>query len=299
MVNNKVKKSENKRTILQLLWFALTNAYFKGFMTLRIYTGKLKVMCLPGLNCYSCAGALGSCPIGALQAVVGKKGHYFSYYVIGILIFIGALIGRLVCGFLCPFGLVQDLLHKIPFPKKIRTLPKEKYLVKIKYFILLMFVILMPMFIVNFIGNGDPFFCKLICPVGTLEGGIPLVLFQKIFRNAIGFLFAWKVTLLIITIVLSIIVYRPFCKMICPLGAIYSLFNRVSLYRYVVDMNKCIGCKLCSKNCYMNVDPVKESNALECIRCGKCKVVCPVNAITSGFMLREKPVQIELKTESK
>ncbi len=299
MVNKKVKKSEDRRNILQFLWFIITNSYFAGFINLRIYTGKLKTMCLPGLNFYSCAGALGSCPIGALQAVVGKKGRYFSYYVVGLLIFIGALIGRLVCGFLCPFGLVQDLLHKIPFPKKIRTLPKEKILVKIKYFILLMFVILMPMFIVNFIGNGDPFFCKLICPVGTLEGGIPLVLFQDIFRNAIGFLFAWKVTLLIITIILAIIVYRPFCKVICPLGAIYSLFNKVSLYRYHIDMNKCIDCKLCSKNCYMNVDPVKDANALECIRCGKCKAVCPVGAITSGFMLREKPVQIELKTVDK
>lgn len=253
-------------------------------------------MCLPGLNCYSCMGSLGSCPIGALQAVIGKKNHYFSFYVYGILLFIGSLIGRLVCGFLCPFGLVQDLLHKIPFFKKIRVMPFEKYLVKVKYLILLVFVIILPMFLVNIIGDGSPYFCKLVCPVGMLEGGIPLVIANENLRAAIGFLYAWKLFILITVIIISIIIYRPFCKVLCPLGAIYSLFNKVSLYRYNVNMDKCIDCKLCSKNCFMNVDPVKDANHLECIRCGKCKAVCPVNAITSGFKLKEvNIVQLEIE----
>ncbi len=293
----KTKKNNKKniysfRTVLQIIWTAITNGYWAGIFKLQIYSGKLKTLCVPGLNCYSCPGSIGSCPIGALQAVLGKKGHYFSFYVIGILMFFGSLIGRFVCGFLCPFGLFQDLLHKIPFLKKIRVMPKEKYLVKIKYFVLIIFVIILPMFIVNVVGDGMPFFCKLLCPVGTLEGGVPFVLFRDTFRSIIGFLFFWKLTLLIITIFLSIIIYRPFCKVLCPLGAIYSLFNKVSLFRYYVDMNKCINCKLCSKNCYMNVDPVQNSNHLECIRCGKCKNVCPVGAIKTGFSLQNKPVNI-------
>ena len=115
-----------------------------------------------------------------------------AYYVAGFLIFVGALLGRLVCGFLCPFGLIQDLLNKIPFPKKIRTFRGDKLLRKLKYVIFLVFVIILPMFVVDIMGQGAPYFCKLICPAGTLEGGIPLVLLNKSMRSAVGWLYMWK-----------------------------------------------------------------------------------------------------------
>jgi len=196
---------------------------------------------------------------------------------------VGALIGRGVCGYLCPFGLVQDLLHKIPFVKKIETFKGDKALRKAKYLILLVFVILLPLFLVDIIGQGAPYFCKLICPVGMMEGGIPLVLMNKSMRGAIGFLYAWKGLILILTIFLSIVIYRPFCKYICPLGAIYSLFNSVSLFRYTLDHQKCIHCGRCKAVCEMQCDPVKNCNDLECIRCGKCKNACPVDAIACGI----------------
>ncbi|EGY79402.1 4Fe-4S binding protein [Peptoniphilus indolicus] len=275
-----MKKQFNSfRHKIQALATIITNGNVSGYISGKIYKGDIKNACVPGLNCYSCVGALGSCPIGSLQAVIGKKGGGFPFYVVGFLLLIGSLLGRLVCGWLCPFGLFQDLLHKIPFPKKIRTLPKEKILVKLKYLILLIFVIILPMYLVNNIGNGNPYFCKYICPVGTLEGGIPLVLLNKAMRGSIGFLFVWKNVILLTTIILSIIIYRPFCKLICPLGAIYSLFNKVSFYRYQINCEKCINCGRCAKICLMNVDPVKDANHLECIRCGNCRKACPKGAI--------------------
>ena len=237
---------------------------------------------MPGLNCYSCPGATGACPIGSLQAVLGSWNFKFAYSVVGFLIFVGALLGRLVCGFLCPFGLIQDLLNKIPFPKKIRTFCGDKLLRKLKYVIFLVFVILLPLFLTDIMGQGAPYFCKLICPAGTLEGGLPLVLLNKGMRSAIGWLYIWKNAILIVTIVLSILIYRPFCKYICPLGAFYSLFNKVSIYRYRVDMEKCIHCGKCAKACQMEVNPVENPNSCECIRCGRCKQACPVQAIKSG-----------------
>ena len=207
------------RHLIQAAWAALTNSHVSGFVTGKIYTGKLKNLCVPGLNCYSCPGATGACPIGSLQAVIGSWNFKFAYYVIGFLIFVGAILGRLVCGFLCPFGLIQDLLHKIPFFKKIRTFRGDKLLRKLKYVIFLVFVILLPLFLTDLMGQGAPYFCKLICPAGTLEGGLPLVLLNKAMRGAIGWLYIWKNTILIATIVLSILIYRPFCKYICPLGA--------------------------------------------------------------------------------
>lgn len=278
------RKNEWSRHRIQILWMLLTNSYLVGFVKGKIYQGPLKNLCIPGLNCYSCPGAVGSCPIGAMQAVIGSWNFKFTFYVAGFLMFIGALLGRFVCGFLCPFGLIQDLLHKIPFPKKIKTFRQDKILRKLKYLILITFVILLPMLVVDMLGQGFPYFCKLICPAGTLEGGLPLVLMNKALHKTLGWLYVWKNFILLVTIIASIIIYRPFCKYICPLGAIYSVFNPISIFKYRLDESKCIGCGACARACSMQCNPVKNTNDLECIRCGKCKNICPTEAIISGFI---------------
>lgn len=274
-------KNTGKRHKVQILWALLTNSYLVGYVQGKIYRGPLKNLCVPGLNCYSCPGAVGACPIGAMQAVIGNWNFKFAFYVAGFFLFVGALMGRFVCGWLCPFGLVQDLLHKIPFPKKIKTFRGDRILRKLKYVILVVFVILLPLFLVDVLGQGAPYFCKLICPAGTLEGGIPLVLLNRSMRGAIGWLYTWKNILLVITIILSIIIYRPFCKYICPLGAIYSVFNPVSVFCYRVEQEICTDCGACARICPMQVDPMRNANHPECIRCGACKEICPVHAIQS------------------
>lgn len=290
---DKKKRGEGFRHSIQTLWAFLTNSYLAGFTKGKIYQGSLKNFCVPGLNCYSCPGALGSCPIGSLQAVMGSHNFKFAFYVAGFLMFIGALMGRFVCGWLCPFGLIQDLLHRIPFVRKVNTFRGDLLLRKLKYIILLVFVILMPLFLVDMLGQGAPYFCKLICPAGTLEGGIPLVLLNDTFQGIVGWLYTWKMALLIGIVLLSVIIYRPFCKYICPLGAIYSVFNPISVFRYRVDKEKCVNCGACSKACHMQVNPVETPNSPECIRCGKCKDICPANAIYTCEKLRynEKNVQ--------
>lgn len=278
-MDKKKRTNEWGRHRVQILWAFLSNSYLAGFAKGKIYQGKLKNLCVPGLNCYSCPGALGSCPVGAMQAVVGSWNFKLTFYVAGFLMFTGALTGRFVCGWFCPFGLIQDLLHKIPFQKKIGIFPGDRFLRKLKYVIFLVFVILMPMFVVDLLGQGAPYFCKLICPAGTLEGGLPLVLLNKGMRGAIGWLYAWKNVLLVVILVLSVIIYRPFCKYICPLGAVYSLFQPISVFRYRVDQELCTHCGACAKACKMQVDPVKSPNHPECIRCGQCKKVCPTGAL--------------------
>ena len=284
---DKKKQSEWKRHRFQILWAFLTNSYLVGFAKGKIYDGKLKNLCVPGLNCYSCPGALGSCPIGAMQAVIGSWNFRMAFYVAGFLVFVGALMGRFVCGWLCPFGLIQDFLHKIPFVKKISTFRGDWLLRKLKYVIFLVFVILLPMFVVDMLGQGAPYFCKLICPAGTLEGGIPLVLLNSAMRTAVGWLYAWKNVLLVVIVLLSVVIYRPFCKYICPLGAVYSVFNPIAVFRYRVDKEACIHCGACVKACKMQVDPSETPNHPECIRCGSCKKVCPTGAIYSGINCRK------------
>ena len=201
---------------------------------------------MPGLNCYSCPAASGACPIGAFQAVVGSSKFRFSYYITGFLILLGVLLGRFICGFLCPFGWFQELLHKIP-TKKLST-KRLKPLTYLKYAVLLVMVFLLPAFLVNDVGMGDPFFCKYLCPQGVLEGAIPLSLANSGIRAALGSLFTWKFSILLAVIVLSVVFYRPFCKWLCPLGAFYALFNRVSLFQMKVDKNKCVSCGKCAKS---------------------------------------------------
>ncbi|OQA14512.1 MAG: putative electron transport protein YccM [Firmicutes bacterium ADurb.Bin356] len=289
----KLKKAHSLRHIVQIGTAAITNGYLEGFKTGSIYTGPLKVACVPGLNCYSCPGALGSCPIGSLQAVLSNRGYNFSFYVVGFLFVFGALLGRFICGWLCPFGLVQDLLNKLPFYKKLKKLPGDKALRYLKYFILAAFVILLPSVVLDIAGQGSPWFCKFICPSGTLFAGIPLVAINSSFRPALGGLFVLKVSVLTLLLLLSLALYRPFCRYLCPLGAIYGLFNPIALYRFKVDKTACINCGACQKACPIDIPVFKQPNSQECIRCGACRYACPVGAIHTTIERRAKKSGIE------
>ena len=277
----------------------LTNVHLPNFLKGGIYQGKGKAVCVPGLNCYSCPGASGACPIGSFQAVVGSSKFSFSYYITGFLILLGVLLGRFICGFLCPFGWLQELLHKIP-SKKLST-KKLKPLTYLKYVILLFAVILLPALAVNDLGMGDPFFCKYICPLGVLEGAIPLAAVNENIRAALGTLFTGKFVILIVVVVLSVLVFRPFCKWICPLGAFYALMNRVSLLGIKVDEHQCVSCGKFAKVCKMDVDVPKTPHHTECIRCGKCINACPTEAIrfSYGFGLTGKGTCGSVQNNSK
>lgn len=276
------KLKQHARTLVQLAFAALTNGYAAGFAQGKIYRGPGKLVCVPGLNCYSCPGAVGSCPLGSLQAVLTGRTHKFPFYVLGFLLLFGALFGRLVCGWLCPFGLVQDLLHKIPFVKKLRRLPGERALRYLKYAVLVGFVIVLPLVVLDIVGQGQPWFCKYICPSGTLFAGIPLIASNPPLRAALGWLFTWKAAILLALVLLSIVLWRPFCRYLCPLGAIYGLFNPVAVYRFRIDEDRCTDCGACKAACKLDIDVRRTPNSAECVRCGACRRACPHGAIRIG-----------------
>lgn len=294
-MGNKVRISRISkiRKAVQICWGVLTNSYIKGFIdgNSAIYKGPLKHFCVPGMNCYSCPGALGACPIGALQAVLNSRTRKFPFYVIGFLMTIGLFLGRFVCGWLCLFGLIQELLYKIPTPKLKIPEKIDKPLRYLKYVVLVVMVIGLPLLYRTEYGAAKPFFCEYICPVGTLEGGIPLVLLNDQLRPALGTLFIIKMSILVLCVLSSVFIYRPFCKYICPLGAFYALFQKTSLIRMKLDESSCVNCRACAKACRMNVDPSKKPNSTECIRCGECLHACPKDALSftcAGRKIRSK-----------
>lgn len=279
---DRFRARERRRTWIQLAAAALFNGYVAGFVKGRIFTGKTKILCVPVLNCYSCPGALGSCPIGSLQAVLSSKGRRFSFYVLGLLMLFGIVAGRLVCGFLCPFGLIQDLLHRIPV-RKVRVNPvADRILRYLKYLVLAVLVVLLPLLVRNDFDMGYTWFCQYVCPAGTLSG-LSLIVTNPFLADALGFLFSWKMCLLMIVLISSTLIHRPFCRYLCPLGAFYGLFAKFSLYQMNLDKSKCVGCGRCESVCPMAVRCTKEINTAECIRCGRCAAACPEDAISSTF----------------
>ncbi len=289
-----------RRRCIQLTAALLYNANIKGFGDAAIYQGPLKGFCVPGLNCYSCPGAVAACPLGTLQNALSSVRYRAPMYILGILLLFGLFLGRVVCGFLCPFGLLQELLYKIPFPK-IKKSRITKLFSYLKYIILAVFVILIPLYLGIVKGMPVPAFCKYICPAGTLEGGLPLVFGNKELRALTGGLFSWKMVLLVLILLSMTVLYRSFCRFLCPLGAIYSLFSKISILGIKVDESKCTGCNACVRYCRLDVQRPGDG---ECIQCEECREVCRHGAIcgygvvcktdsSSGMTAREEPAKGE------
>lgn len=284
---NKQKTLNKKRHAIQALGMLAINGNLIGFLKGQIYKGPMKKICMPVLNCYSCPGALFGCPIGSIQATIGSSKFNFAFYVVGLLSLFAIAAGRLFCGYICPFGLFQDLLDKIPL-KKIKVPQKvNKVLKYLKYFILAFFVFVLPFALQDKYGMSDPYFCKYICPSGILFGAIPLIAMNKALTASLGALFGLKFTVLAIITMLSMIFYRPFCRYLCPLGAFLGMFNPISLYRLKIN-DKCIKCRKCERTCKLDIPTYKTPNSPECIRCGECIKACPVKAIEHSFLFTER-----------
>ena len=257
-----------KRRLVQLYSALLFNANLKGYVQGNMFVGSSKFICSPGINCYSCPGAIGTCPLGALQNEMGNR--HVPFYILGILFLYGLMLGRTICGWLCPFGLFQDLIYKIKTPK-LKKSGTTRVLSYFKYVILAVFVFILTGFGIY------PAFCKYICPAGILEGAFGILPQDSDYLSMLGSLFTWKFILFVTIVVFCIFAYRAFCRFICPLGAIYSLFNRFSFFGIKLNRDACTSCGKCVTKCKLDIKHVGDQ---ECISCGECIDVCPTKAIS-------------------
>ena len=337
------------RVVIQALSTLLLNSYWRILLVFGLYQGPLKYVCFPVLNCYACPSAMVACPIGSIQHFLTLG--VFPFYALGVLVLVGVLLGRATCGWLCPFGFLQEILYKIPTKKA--QLPR--WTRSIKYIILVLFVILLPLTLgvrINQDGTQSwsfspdsvrqPWFCKLLCPAGTLEGGIPFVAVDSDVRTMLydtgiqvtlqqavynlesesleerqdailalkkvagedfgyepalppllqsesigqwhtwlathgsgftkfkGWLFVWKVSILVVLIAVIISSKRFFCRVLCPLGAIFGIFNSFSGLKLNLKKKACVTCNLCRPVCPVDIKPQTDYDSPECIRCFDC-----------------------------
>ncbi len=274
---------ERIRQISLYLWLLLTNSYLAFPFTKNLYQGPLKILCSPGLNCYSCPAATLYCPIGSIQQLLlGLRfnletgSYFFGLYIIGSLGIIGTLFGRFICGWACPFGLFQELLFKIS-PRKF-IIPKV--LTFGKYLTLAILVVILPLVVVDSYQIGQPWFCKYLCPTGTIEAGLPMLLLMPDLRSIVGTLFFFKLAIAFFFTGWSIVASRPFCRTTCPLGAFYSFFHKYSVLKLVHIPANCTGCKKCFDVCPVEIHFDETPDSKECIKCLKCKhEACNFNAI--------------------
>jgi len=261
------------RKWVQAIFSLLTNAYWAFPYTRTIYQGPMKVICAPGLNCYSCPAATTYCPIGTIQQLLASvrltlaSGQLLvGFSVVGFIGMLGGLFGRMICGWACPFGFLQELLYKLPTRKFL----VPRVLRYGKYFFLAFFVVLLPLIVVDDFGGGVTWFCKYVCPAGTLEAGLPMLVMQPSLRAQVGGLFLNKFVIMIFVLVWSVLASRPFCRTICPLGAFYALFRKVKLVRLRLNENNCTNCHACHPVCPMGVKFNESPDDAECITCLAC-----------------------------
>lgn len=274
------------RKTVQFAALLATNPHLTGWVDGTIYTGASKAAMIPGLHCYSCPSSVLACPAGSLQSILATPGFWgllatgrpdalIVLGVMGFIALVGLIAGRFACGWFCPFGLLQELLYKIPLP----GISFQESLRPAKYAMLFLLVFALPAFLRPVAGgSGDPWFCKAVCPAGTSLAGWPLVATSDgVFQ--LGFLFWWKSAVAVLVLLWATVIERPFCRTLCPLGAAWGILGKVSVFRMHVS-DACISCGKCGVVCPMGIEIYKTPSSAECIRCGRCEKVCPVDAIS-------------------
>jgi ferredoxin-type protein NapH len=241
---------------------------------------RLHTACAPVFHCYSCPLATFACPIGVLANFSAL--HALPMIAVGTLMVTGALFGTLICGWVCPFGLLQDLLARIPTPKF--AIPS--WMGFCRYAVLLGLVLAIP----YFYGEQHPlFFCRL-CPAGAVEGAVPNTI-STFGSEKIDWPSATKLTILGLFLGTALFTWRPWCTLFCPLGAIYGLFNRISFFFVRYQPEACTDCNLCQKLCHYRGRSERRAPVGRCIRCLDCHC-CQALSIGTVFGEEGQPQKL-------
>ena len=256
--------------------------YISSFWTLLLNLGGIglqaKYLCSPGMNCHGCSLAGAACPIGVFAFTSSVR--TLPSFALGFMLTLGLLGGRIFCAFACPFGWLQEMLSRVT-RWKIRI---PRLWNGLKYLALLLMVVLIPLILgYDQAARFNLYFCK-ICPDGSLTASLPAYLSKA--KDPFGgatnpYLFRFGILLLFLGLML--IVSRPFCRLLCPLGAFYGLLSKWALFRITPQSQLCVSCGKCHQVCPVDLLPEKEAGSRECIACMECIKTCPKKAIEWSF----------------
>jgi polyferredoxin len=249
-----------------------------GFLLAWLEAVPLHGICGPVFHCYSCPLATFACPIGVIANFSAL--HLFPFMAVGTLLVVGATFGTLVCGWACPFGLLQDLVGRIPTPKV--RLPG--WLGYSRYAVLVGLVLLIPY---HYSEDHWAFVCRL-CPAGAVEASVPVSVQQSAAAHQIVWPTLNKTIILGVFVVAMLFAWRPWCTLFCPLGAIFSLCNYVSLVFLRFQPGRCNDCGLCRDLCKYRGPAERRGSDLRCIRCLEC-VNCQALSVGTAFLSPKSP----------
>jgi polyferredoxin len=237
---------------------------------------RLHTVCGPVFHCYSCPLATFACPIGVLANFSAL--HLFPFLALGVLALVGSIFGSFVCGWACPFGFLQDLIAKVPTPKF--SLPV--WAGYFRYVVLIALVLVIPFLF----GEESPlFFCRL-CPAGAIEGAAPNIVQLATAGQPIIWPTVAKTVILVATLMAMLFTWRPWCTLLCPLGAIYSLLNRVSFFVLGFHADRCGKCDRCQNLC---LDGGRIENRLDGMQCVRCLECTKCNAVSVETVFSSPP----------
>ncbi len=256
-----------------------------GFLLAWLEAVPLHGICGPVFHCYSCPLATFACPIGVIANFSAL--HLFPFMAVGTLLLVGATFGTLVCGWACPFGLLQDLVGRIPTPKV--RLPG--WLGLSRYAVLLGLVLLIPY---HYSEDHWAFVCRL-CPAGAVEASVPVSVQQSAVAQKIVWPSLNKSIILGVFVVAMLFSWRPWCTLFCPLGAIFSLCNYVSLLFVRFQPGRCNDCELCRDLCKYRGPAERRGSDLRCIRCLEC-VNCQALSVGTAFLSSKSPPPAAIDT---
>ncbi|MEW6007018.1 MAG: 4Fe-4S binding protein [bacterium] len=269
-IKNKDIKLKINRWLVQWISFVITR-----LGVIRVSgicpVSRTSVGVLPFLNCQACEMAVGVCPIGSLQVFLLQR--RFPFFILGFFILLGISLGRFLCGWLCPFGMISDVLNKIKKPR----IKIPQFLIYAKYLSLIVVILA---FVFPFL------FCSYLCPSGLLYGLFPYYLTTGKRAFFLNNIVLYHIILGFVFLFLFILISgRLFCRILCPLGGILGLFNKISLVRIVHNKELCKSCSACLKSCPMEVDLGKGNfaNLSNCIMCSRCIKTCPQKARTWSY----------------
>lgn len=259
-------------------WLARRRAWIQaGFLLVWLdpFLLRLHHICGPVFHCYSCPLATYACPIGVLGSFSAL--HVIPFLAIGTLLVVGAVLGAFICGYVCPFGFLQDLVGRVPTPKV--TLPAWSR--HFRYVVLIALVLAIP----YWFGKDHPLFICTVCPVGALEGAVPNMVTQASAGEPVVWPSAVKLSILAVVVLAMFFTWRPWCTVLCPLGAVYGLCNRASLFFLRYQPESCNACGQCREFCKYGILPEPGMNASGCIRClecSKCRAISLEAGVAEG-----------------